>query len=252
MKHTFPHHIQTEWHNFEHSLNDWCVHIRFWSVTCIFVFTQSFTLHLHERIHIKSCKQLFIVYLVPRATIILHPSRIFHVYNCILIWNLKQLCWLIQSIMAAHCCVRNFCAVSSHVAELGAVNHDCLDCWFFISISKFVHLYFFRTMAATIMETSNRISNGTENSVWIYCASNLFAFNICWKMKKKWTRSWMCLQKSLSQQNVFQCFLCIKCFICVAISRFFPLRTITWFLCSKREIQIQAHHTDTKMLMFIK
>lgn len=55
MNHTLPHNIRTEWHHFEHSLNDWCAHIRFWSATYTFVFAQSYTLHLHECIHTKSC-----------------------------------------------------------------------------------------------------------------------------------------------------------------------------------------------------
>lgn len=126
--------------------------------------------------------------------------------------------------------------------------------YFFCSICASLFICIFWTMAATIMETSNRISNETENTVWIYCASNLSAINICWpsnvgKWGKKRTKSWMCLQKSLSQQNIFRCFLCTKCFICVAISCFSALNDNSIFVLEKEEHKfkhiIQTHtHTN--------
>lgn len=67
--------------------------------------------------------------------------------------------------------------------------------------------------------------------------------------EKKRTKSWMCLQKSLSQQNIFRCFLCTKCFICVAISCFSALNDNSIFVLEKEEYKfkhiIQTHtHTN--------
>lgn len=105
-----------------------------------------------------------------------------------------------------------------------------------LQVYLFCLLCFFWTQWPSIMETSNRMSNETENSVWIYCASNLLAINICWEMKQKKCGpepevECVCRNPYHPTENIFHFFAPHKMFqLCCNFRSLFSFRMITSFL----------------------
>lgn len=195
-------------------------------ISYIFVFTQSFALHLHGCIHIKSC--LLFIFSLALHRIHPFPKILFMLW---LHTHLELKTTFLLGTTGTHFCRPLLCLI--FLRTCWTVCSQLLFGPHFFHLNLQVYLFcllcVFWTQWPSIMETSNRMSNETENSVWIYCASNLLAINICWEMKQKKCGpeaevECVCRNPYHTAENIFHFFLLhIKCFSCVAISVRFSL-----------------------------